>query len=44
MSINLIPHTMTHTTLGDLRSGSPVNLEVDLVARYIARQLAAAKT
>ena len=43
-SINLIPHTMTHTTLGDLRSGSQVNLEVDLVARYIARQLGAAKT
>lgn len=42
-SINLIPHTLTHTTLGDLRSGSLVNLEVDLIARYIARQLQAAK-
>ena len=43
VSINLIPHTMAHTTLGDLQSGSLVNLEVDLIARYIARQLAAAK-
>jgi riboflavin synthase len=43
-SINLIPHTMAHTTLGDLRPGSPVNLEVDLIARYIARQLAVVKT
>jgi riboflavin synthase len=40
-SINLIPHTMAHTTLGDLRTGSAVNLEVDLIARYIERQLAA---
>ena len=39
VSINLIPHTMAHTTLGDLQSGSLVNLEVDLIARYIARQL-----
>ena len=39
-SINLIPHTMAHTTLGDLRTGSAVNLEVDLIARYIERQLA----
>lgn len=43
VSINLIPHTLTHTTLGELRPGSTVNLEVDLIARYIERQLAAAK-
>lgn len=42
VSINLIPHTMVHTTLGDLRNGSQVNLEVDLIARYIERQLATA--
>ena len=42
-SINLIPHTMVHTTLGELQRGSWVNLEVDLIARYIARQLAAAR-
>ena len=40
-SINLIPHTMAHTTLGELRPRSSVNLEVDLIARYIERQLAA---
>lgn len=39
VSINLIPHTMACTTFGDLRTGSLVNLEVDLIARYIARQL-----
>jgi len=45
VSINLIPHTMAHTTLGDLRTDSLVNLEVDLIARYIERQLdAASKT
>jgi len=43
VSINLIPHTLTHTTLGELRPGSSVNLEVDLIARYIERQLAAPK-
>lgn len=38
-SINLIPHTLTHTTLGDLRVESRVNLEVDLIARYVERML-----
>jgi riboflavin synthase len=37
ISINLIPHTMAHTTLGELRTGSRVNLEIDLVARYLER-------
>ena len=37
ISINLIPHTMAHTTLGNLRAGSRVNLEIDLVARYVER-------
>ena len=36
-AVNLIPHTLAVTTLGDLTPGSRVNLEVDLVARYIAR-------
>jgi riboflavin synthase len=40
-SINLIPHTMAQTTLGELRRGSLVNLEVDLIARYVERLLAA---
>jgi riboflavin synthase len=38
-SINLIPHTVDHTTLGGLKAGSRVNLEIDTVARYVARML-----
>ena len=38
-SINLIPHTIQNTTLGDLQAGAKVNLEVDLIARYVARML-----
>ena len=38
-SINLIPHTVQHTTLGDLVAGSAVNLEIDTVARYVERML-----
>ncbi len=33
----LIPHTLTVTTLGALTAGAPVNLEVDLIARYLER-------
>ena len=36
----LIPHTWDHTALGLLRPGDPVNLEADMLARYVARQLA----
>ena len=39
VSINIIPHTLQHTTLGNLQVGSAVNLEVDLIARYLARML-----
>jgi riboflavin synthase len=35
--VNIIPHTQRVTTLGALRPGDPMNLEVDLFARYIAR-------
>jgi riboflavin synthase len=35
--VNLIPHTLEVTTLKDLRAGSLVNLEIDLVARYVDR-------
>ncbi len=35
--VNLIPHTLDVTTLRELAPGSRVNLEVDLVARYVAR-------
>ena len=38
-SINLIPHTVQNTALGHLRTGSKVNLEIDLIARYVARMM-----
>ncbi|MEY4978209.1 MAG: Riboflavin synthase [Pseudomonadota bacterium] len=38
-SINLIPHTVQNTALGDLSAGSAVNLEIDTVARYVERML-----
>jgi len=38
-SINLIPHTLQQTTLGRLQPGDRVNLEVDLIARYVERML-----
>ena len=36
-SVNLIPHTLAVTTLGSLATGARVNLEVDMIARYVAR-------
>lgn len=38
-SINLIPHTIAMTTLKHLKPGAKVNLEVDLIARYVERML-----
>ena len=40
-SIALIPHTLQHTTLGELCPGDSVNLETDLLAKYVERQLTA---
>jgi riboflavin synthase len=40
--INLIPHTVSVTTLRHLKPGSPVNLEVDQIARYVERMVSAA--
>jgi len=40
-SINVIPHTIDNTALGQLKAGSLVNLEVDLIARYVERMLTA---
>jgi len=40
-SVALIPHTLTVTTLGQLKTGDPVNLETDILAKYVQRQLAA---
>ena len=39
ISINIIPHTIENTALGTLKAGSPVNLEIDTVARYVERML-----
>jgi riboflavin synthase len=39
--VNLIPHTLDVTTLGRLSRGARVNLEIDLIARYVERMLAA---
>jgi riboflavin synthase len=35
--VNIIPHTLAVTTLGEARPGDRVNLEIDLLARYVAR-------
>jgi len=40
-SVNVIPHTAQRTTLGDLGPGRQLNVEVDVLARYIDRMLAA---
>ncbi|HEY0876818.1 MAG TPA: riboflavin synthase [Zeimonas sp.] len=41
--INLVPHTIAVTTLRSLHAGQRVNLEVDLIARYVERMLAAGR-
>ncbi len=40
-SVNIIPHTAQQTTLGDIAGGRQLNVEVDVLARYIDRMLAA---
>ena len=35
--VNIIPHTKSVTTWGDAKSGDPINLEIDTLARYVAR-------
>ena len=40
-SVNIIPHTAAHTTLGEATAGAQLNVEVDVLARYIDRMLAA---
>jgi riboflavin synthase len=40
-AVNIIPHTAQNTTLGDLAAGRQLNVEVDVLARYIDRMLAA---
>jgi riboflavin synthase len=38
-SVNIIPHTLLHTVFSEYRSGSYVNIEVDIVSRYLERLL-----
>jgi riboflavin synthase len=38
-SVMLVPHTLGRTLLGEMRPGARVNIEVDVLARYVARQL-----
>ena len=40
-SVNIIPHSAARTTLGDARSGKQLNVEIDVIARYLERMLAA---
>jgi riboflavin synthase len=40
-AVALVPHTLATTTLGDLGSGDEVNLEADVIGKYVARLLAA---
>ena len=42
-AVTIIPHTWAHTTLAERQVGDPVNLEADMLARYVARQLAFAR-
>jgi riboflavin synthase len=37
--VNIIPHTLGYTTLGDAAPGTRMNLEIDLIARYVGRLL-----
>lgn len=37
--INIVPHTIKHTIIGDYQVGTQVNLEVDIIARYLERLL-----
>lgn len=43
-SVALIPHTLSVTTLGRLAAGDPVNIETDVLAKYVQRQLQAPTT
>lgn len=42
LEVALIPHTLAVTTLGAIGAGDPVNLEVDVLAKYVARQMESA--
>ena len=37
--LNIVPHTLQETTMGEYKAGQKVNLEVDIIARYLERLL-----
>jgi len=39
-SVNIIPHTTEHTTFGEIAAGRQLNVEIDVIARYLERMLA----
>ncbi|MEM7043287.1 MAG: riboflavin synthase [Pseudomonadota bacterium] len=39
-AVNIIPHTFAETNLSNRQPGDPVNIEIDMLARYVARQMA----
>lgn len=41
VSVNIIPHTWKETSLSELKPGSPINLEADIIGKYIARRMEA---
>lgn len=43
VSITVVPHTLAHTVIGDYRAGTRVNVEVDLLARYLERLMTAGR-
>jgi riboflavin synthase len=42
--VNIIPYTLAHTSLGEAAPGQRMNLEIDTIARYVARLLGAERT
>jgi riboflavin synthase len=40
-SVNIIPHTAQHTTLGQIEAGQQLNVEIDVLARYLSRMIVA---
>ena len=43
-SVNIIPHTAAHTTLGSAQAGRQLNVEIDVLARYLDRMMSANHT
>lgn len=41
--VNIVPHTLAHTTMGSFKVGQKVNVEVDLIARYLERLMEGGK-